>query len=112
MIHWRGCMLVLVLSEIFSAGPSLAADATNGEAIAKRQCVACHFVRRDQSSASADVPPFDEIAMRHTDLKNLEAILAGPHPRMPELRLSPSEIDDIAAYIHSLDPTTLWRPNP
>ena len=36
--------------------------------------------------------------------KALAAFLADPHPKMPDMHLSRSEIDDIVAYIQSLNP--------
>jgi mono/diheme cytochrome c family protein len=78
-------------------------DAKHGGVIAKRWCAACHVVAPDQTSANADAPPFADIARRLED-NRLAAFLTDPHPRMPDMSLTRKEIEDIVAYIRSLDP--------
>ena len=46
--------------------------------------------------------PFVAITGRTSSPKSLEAFLADPHPKMPNISLSRSEISDIVAYILSL----------
>lgn len=99
----RGYSLALILAGLFASAPACAADAKHGAVIAKRWCAACHVVASDQQSASADVPPFADIARRR-DPRDLAVFLADPHPKMPDMNLSRGEIDDIVAYIRSLDP--------
>lgn len=109
MVDRRACVfLVLVLSALTGGGAALAADAKRGKTIATRWCSACHVVASDQKSASADAPSFADIAKRRTDPKALANFLVDPHPKMPDMHLSRGEIDDIVAYIRSLDP----RPAP
>ncbi len=91
-----------------AAAPACAGDAQKGAVIAKRWCASCHVVSKDQTSANADAPSFFDIAQRRTDRKQLGNFLVDPHPPMPDMHLSRKEIDDIVAYIRSLDP----RPQP
>jgi mono/diheme cytochrome c family protein len=86
------------------AGSAFAADAKHGAVIAKRWCAACHVVSSEQKSGSADVPPFADIARRRTDSNALAAFLVDPHPKMPDMHLTRREIEDIVAYIRSLNP--------
>ena len=111
MRSWRVLALAALPGFAF-ARIAFAADALNGEAIAKRKCAACHFVTRGENSPSAEVPPFVEIAARHPSVGELVAVLSGPHPRMPDLRLTRDEVDDLAAYLASLNPAPAWRPKP
>jgi mono/diheme cytochrome c family protein len=61
----------------------------------------CHF--GDQQGASADGMPFTTIAQSpNFDPKWLAYFLLEPHPKMPQMALSRSAADDIAAYIQSL----------
>lgn len=110
MLIWRDRRsMIFVAAVLASPGASaFAADAERGETIATRWCSACHVVSSDQKSASADVPSFADIALRRTDRKKLANFLVDPHPKMPDMHLTRSEIDDIVAYIRSLDP----RPAP
>jgi len=85
------------------AEPGYTANAAHGLDLAKRWCASCHLVSADQQRASADVPPFATIAARpdfSTD--RLARFLLDPHPKMPDLPLSRTAADDIAAYIASL----------
>jgi mono/diheme cytochrome c family protein len=85
-----------------------AADAVNGERVARRWCAECHVVAPDQKAASADVPAFAAIAAnpKHTDA-SLTTLLQAPdlgHSRMQNLGLSRTDIADVVAYIRRLAP--------
>lgn len=110
MIVWRASHMMILMAGLFALPcvSALAADVPRGKMIAARWCSACHVVASDQKNASADVPSFADIALRRSDAKKLGNFLVDPHPKMPDLHLTRSEIDDIVAYIRSLDP----RPAP
>lgn len=92
------CMLIALAST-----PSLAADADQGKAIAKRWCVACHLVDHDQANATDKAPPFASIArMPDFNENKLAFLLLLPHPNMPMLSLNRSETADLADYIATL----------
>ena len=55
-----GMLTVITLAALSSA--AVAADAANGETIAKRWCAACHVVASDQQRSSTQGPPFSAIA--------------------------------------------------
>jgi mono/diheme cytochrome c family protein len=83
--------------------PTLAADASNGERLAMRWCAACHVVACDQREASADAPPFVEIAKRpNFSESGLMTFLLDPHAKMPNMNLTRFEAGDIAAYVSGL----------
>jgi len=80
-----------------------AADADHGEVIAKRWCATCHVVAEDQKRGAADVPSFASVGKRPDfNAGKLAQFLRDPHPKMPNMELSRSESDDIAAYIGRL----------
>jgi mono/diheme cytochrome c family protein len=88
----------LVAVTIVSAAS--AADAANGERLAKRWCAACHVVAADQTRGSAQVPPFSAIAKRPGfDSAAVALFLLAPHPMMPNMSLSRTEAADLAVYI-------------
>jgi mono/diheme cytochrome c family protein len=85
------------------AMPTLAADVPNGELLARRWCSSCHVVAIDQSSPSAEAPPFLAIARTPgLDAGKIALFLLYPHPKMPDMGLSRQEATDLAAYISSL----------
>lgn len=79
-------------------------DAALGKALALKSCSSCHVVAEGQSQAGIDgVPAFAALANR-PDFSTgaAAAFMQAPHPPMPDLSLTRTEIDDIAAYIASL----------
>lgn len=95
--------LALMLS--LTAAPALAQPdpIEEGRALAEAWCVECHVVAPEQGTAADAGPAFATIAgdPLRTDA-GLAAWLADPHPIMPNLKLSRSEIEALIAYIRSL----------
>jgi mono/diheme cytochrome c family protein len=84
----------------------------SGQAFARAHCATCHAVGRDGSSPYAPAPPFRTLHERYK-VKNLaealaEGIVVGHtgERQMPEFVLSPTEIDDLIAYLKSLERPT------
>jgi len=83
-------------------GLAFAADAGQGEVLAKRWCADCHVVSASQARGSTQAPPFSEIARREgLTAGSIALFLLRPHPPMPDMSLSRSEAADLAAYIAS-----------
>jgi mono/diheme cytochrome c family protein len=78
-------------------------DRDAGWSLARTWCSGCHIV--DTSGEGTDAAPsFQSIAHdRSKDQTWLRAWLVAPHPQMPDLNLSRDEIDDIIAYLSSLE---------
>lgn len=83
---------------------ALAADAAQGKTIAERWCSSCHLVARAQKNAPTDqAPPFASLAGRPDfNAAKLALLLLAPHPNMPKLALSRSQVTDLAEYIQTL----------
>ncbi|MHA7776121.1 c-type cytochrome [Roseibium sp. M-1] len=91
---------------VAGSGMALAGDAATGKALALQWCAACHLVAEDQPKASsATLPSFYDMAKDPdwSEVK-LATFLANPHPTMPNMALSNTEIADLASYIGSLKP--------
>ncbi|MBD8892081.1 cytochrome C552 [Labrenzia suaedae] len=88
------------------SGTAAAADAQSGKALSLTWCSACHLVSNDQAQASdAQAPSFYKIAQAPGLTEDqLIAFLADPHPKMPGMPLSNTEIGDITRYISTLKP--------
>jgi cytochrome c1 len=56
------------------------------------------------AEARQSIPGFATIAHKQLPPKQLKTFLIDPHPKMPDLNLTRSEIEDIIAYIRSLGP--------
>jgi mono/diheme cytochrome c family protein len=96
-----GSLVAIVV--LFGASAAGAADAVNGEQLARRWCASCHIVASDQSGPTSEAPPFPTLA-RRTDFSatQIAQFLLDPHPRMPNMELTRTEAADLAAYIKSL----------
>jgi mono/diheme cytochrome c family protein len=82
----------------------VAADVKQGERLARQWCSNCHLIDNRQSTGGDTAPAFATIAETAADRSDdLEAWLADPHPPMPNFNLTRYEIDDLLAYINSLD---------
>jgi hypothetical protein len=79
-----------------------AADASNGK---RGGAVALGVPSRycQPAEASADAPPFEEIAKRpNFTERGLATFLVDAHAKMPNMNLTHIEADEIAAYIGTL----------
>jgi mono/diheme cytochrome c family protein len=82
---------------------ALAADASQGETLAKRWCASCHIVGPDQTRGADSVPTFASIAKRPGfSADKVARFLMDPHPKMPDMQLGRGEAADLGAYIASL----------
>jgi mono/diheme cytochrome c family protein len=94
--------LGLALCSTVSAVAS-AAEATNGETLARRWCAACHIVAPDQARGSDNAPTFASIAGRPGfSADKVAKFLMDPHPKMPDMQLDRGEAADLGAYIATL----------
>lgn len=86
------------------ATPLAAADVAEGRKIANAWCGSCHLTSEGKGGTDT-APQFATIARnRNLNRDTLAGVLAKPHPAMPRLDLSRSQIDDLVAYIRSLHP--------
>ena len=73
-----------------------------GQRLAQTVCSECHQVEVNPATASPnpDAPRFADVArLTSTTELSIRVFLRSTHPTMPNLLLSPQEIDSIAAYI-------------
>ena len=85
------------------ASSAMAAGAVErGRALAEQWCAQCHAI--GDAAVQTDTPPaFSAIvAERGRDADWIAAWLVTPHQNMPDLALTGQEIDDLIAYMESL----------
>ncbi|RED34435.1 cytochrome c553 [Rhodopseudomonas thermotolerans] len=96
----RALTLGLSLLLIAVPGRAPAADAQNGETLAKRWCTGCHVVSDEQRKGSDMAPSFAAIASQpNFNEERLAFFLLEPHPKMANMALSRNDTKDLAAYI-------------
>jgi cytochrome c len=85
-------------------------DAASGRAIVERNCQSCHAIGPEGASPVADAPPFRELVKRWPPENLAEALGEGidvahnGKVQMPEFELEPEQIDDLIAYLETLQP--------
>jgi mono/diheme cytochrome c family protein len=79
-------------------------DPARGLAYAQENCARCHGVAANQASPMFDAPTFEEAANTPgmTSIA-ITAWLNTPHESMPNFIVDPEHIDDLSAYIMSLE---------
>lgn len=96
---------LLLMAAHGPASAQMGPSADNGRVLAEKLCVACHIVGEEAAKATinADVPSFKAVANKpgQTALTIAGRIVL-PHPPMPQMHLSRSDIADLATYIESL----------
>ncbi len=91
---------LLSLTFVVAVANAAAADAANGEKLARRWCADCHVVARDQSRGNTQAAPFSAMAKKPgINAAKLALYLLLPHPKMPDMSLSRREAADLAVYI-------------
>lgn len=81
-------------------------DVAAGQRLAQRICGECHAVTGDGPSPLADAPPFKDLPGRFDLTQFTDAYDAGMfegHPRMPLVELDPDQLDELAAFLGSLE---------
>ena len=91
---WAGSALALTPSE------------QRGFAFVKTNCSTCHAVGRYGDSPLAIAPPFRALHESYPVEDLAEALAEGivvGHPPMPQFQLEPDQVDDVIAYLKSLE---------
>jgi len=77
-------------------------DSVEGARVAKQWCANCHVIDGGAPAAVPQGPPSFRTIAGHLDPNQLRTFLTHPHGAMPDLALSRAEIEDLIAYITTL----------
>jgi len=107
MIHVRALGFAALFVILAAAGPTSAAgDANAAKGLVADHCSKCHEVPGYSTAGHPTLkpPPFQNIADNATTYTEarVRAFLARPHWPMTQFNLSPSDIDNIVAFLKSL----------
>jgi len=96
---------IVAASAGFAASASAqSADPSLGKHLAETVCSACHQVGPDSPAPSPNPKAPSFLAISRTPSMSdlaIKVFLRSSHPTMPNIILSPDEIDSITAYIRS-----------
>jgi cytochrome c len=93
----------ILLAMIHPVPAAAAGDARQGLQLARAWCADCHQIGPHAPATDA-APPFPGLAAKAAqNPASLRIWLTDPHPPMPNMQLGTREIDDLIAYMRSLE---------
>ena len=105
-----GRLLIVALALSWnSAALALSPAAQRGFVFIKENCSRCHAIGLHGASPLPVAPPFRTLHERYAVEDLAEALAEGivtGHPSMPQFKLDPGQIDDVVAYLKSLEQPT------
>jgi mono/diheme cytochrome c family protein len=108
MTRWS--TIALCIMGLSASAPVLAQlppAAQRGLTFVRVHCAQCHSVDAVSPSPLAIAPPFRDLHLRYPidELRRplSEGIVAN-HPTMPQFRLEPDQLNDVIAFLKSLQP--------
>ena len=121
MRHMLVGFLLLSAAGCATSGPAprgsntLDVSADRGRFYAVRSCAGCHAVAGLGASPNGSAPTFGSIRLRYNALslsRRLESISRNGHYEMPPIYMTPDEIQDIVAYVETIEASKAPGPSP
>jgi mono/diheme cytochrome c family protein len=105
MLRFALCQTLVTLVLV---APALAASPAEqrGRAFALTNCARCHSIDRTTPSSLKIAPPFRTLHNRYPIETLAEALAEGivtGHPTMPQFQLEPDQINDLLAFLKTLE---------
>src|SRR6266581_3396213 len=101
MTHRLAKLALIPAAFLAATSPLMAADVARGARLAQQWCINCHVIGAPPAATIQQGPPSFPTVAGHLTGDQLRAFLSDPHPPMPDLSLTRSEIDDLIAYIET-----------
>ena len=101
----RLALLCLVLACASSAAMAQSGRVQRGFTFAQTNCSQCHAIGRFGDSPIPEAPPFRTLHTRYPIESLAEAFAEGittGHLSMPQFQLDPAQINDLLAYLNSI----------
>ena len=101
----RLTLVCLVLACASSAAMAQSGRVQRGFTFAQTNCSQCHAIGRVGESPIPEAPPFRTLHTRYPVEDLAEAFAEGittGHPSMPQFQLDPAQINDLLAYLQSI----------
>ena len=101
----RLALLCLCLACASSAAMAQSGRVQRGFTFAQTICSQCHAIGRVGESPIPEAPPFRTLHTRYPVEDLAEAFAEGittGHPSMPQFQLDPAQINDLLAYLQSI----------
>jgi cytochrome c len=102
----RYAIIIFVLAMQSQPSGAQSGRAQRGQVYVQTHCAGCHAVGKFGDSRLALAPPFRTLHTRYPVEELAEAFAEGittGHPSMPEFRLDAAQINDVIAYLQTLE---------
>jgi cytochrome c len=97
---------IAVLLSLAGANPVAATNPGQGKRLALLYCAKCHAIDKVSPSPLRIAPPFRTLHERYPVESLQEALAEGivtGHPTMPEFRFDADQVDDLIAFLKTLE---------
>jgi mono/diheme cytochrome c family protein len=99
-------LMIVVGSTAVAAADVLSPAAQRGLVLVRTNCVQCHAIDKTSDSPLRIAPPFRTLHTKYP-IESLrrplsEGVVTG-HPTMPVFRLDPGQVEDVLAYLKTLE---------
>jgi cytochrome c len=104
MRYFLGCLAATLV--MTASALAITPAEQRGKNFVVTNCSRCHSVDKVTPSPLKIAPPFRDLHMKYPIETLQEALAEGistGHPTMPEFRLEPDQINDVLAYLKSLE---------
>jgi mono/diheme cytochrome c family protein len=101
----RALLLAGVLASSLGSTSAQEGRIQRGQNFAQIHCAQCHAIGRFGDSPVAEAPPFRTLGTKYPIESLAEAFAEGittGHPTMPEFQLDVAQINDLLAYLSSV----------
>jgi mono/diheme cytochrome c family protein len=101
-----GFLLSTPLFDHVSRAEGLSPGAQRGHLFVRTHCATCHAIGKSDGSPLRIAPPLRDLHRMYPVESLQEALAEGivtGHPTMPEFRLDPGQINDVIAYLKTLE---------
>jgi mono/diheme cytochrome c family protein len=99
-------LTAVVVVAVPAVAEGLSPAAQRGRTLTSMHCASCHAIDKVSESPLKIAPPFRALHIKYP-IENLrrplrEGVLTG-HPTMPVFRLDPGQVEDIIAFLKTLE---------
>ena len=103
--RYRWLLLALSAMAPLLVDPALAQSPAErrGLRFVRLHCTQCHAIDKVGASPLATAPPFRTLHLKYPVADLQRPLAQGVHPTMPRFHLSAGEVEDVMAYLKSLE---------
>jgi mono/diheme cytochrome c family protein len=104
-ISFRALAIVLATTALCAPALAQSPAAQRGLTFVRLHCAQCHAIDKVSDSPLTIAPPFRDLRLKLSmDVlrRRLAEGIVATHPTMPQFRLDPDQLNDVMAYLESL----------